>query len=189
MNHKDVIPDFIREALEGEPLDRAGVETTLVALADSTGAESPPAALRKRILAAAAQGPMRFAPFFDELGRLFDLGVDAVIRVLDRAGDEAQWEAGPHPSIRIFHLEGGPLTAGADAGFVRMPAGFQFPLHSHSAPERVLILEGGYSDSDGRVYRAGDIHEMLADTEHAFAVLPDGPLLFALVLHGPIAML
>jgi hypothetical protein len=189
MNPKDVLPDFIREALEGEPADREGVEALLVAITDATGTETPPAALRKRILAAATKGSMRFAPFFDELGRLFDLGVDAVMRVLDRAADESQWEPGPHPSIRIFHLAGGPLTAGADTGFVSMPAGFEFPLHRHSAAERVLILEGGYKDADGRVYRAGDVHEMAADTEHAFSALPDGPLVFALVLHGPIAML
>jgi len=189
MNSKDVLPDFVREALETEPSDRAGVEAALVAIGDASGAESPPEALRMRILGAATKGSMRFAPFFDELGRLFDLGVDAVMSVLDRAGDESQWEAGPHPAIRIFHLAGGPLTAGADTGFVRMPAGFQFPLHRHAASERVLILEGGYQDVDGRVYRAGDVHEMGAGTEHAFSVLSDGPLLFALVLHGPIEML
>ncbi len=189
MNHKDATPDFIREALEGLEPDSAGVEDALVALAVSSGVESPSPALKNRLLAAATKGPMRFAPFFDELGRLFDLGVEAVTRVLERSGVESEWETGPHPSIRVFHLEGGPVLAGADAGFVRMPAGFEFPLHVHSAAERVLILEGGYRDSDGRTYLAGDVHEMPAGTEHAFAVLPDRPLLFALVLHGPITIL
>ena len=95
MNHKDATPDFIREALEGLEPDRAGVEDALVALAVSTGVESPSPALKNRLLASATKGPMRFAPFFDELGRLFDLGVDAVTRVLERSGlgssGDEQW--------------------------------------------------------------------------------------------------
>jgi len=191
MNRQHALPEFVREALAAEglsPGDERAAETTLVALTESLGAETPPPALKSRLLAAATRGPMRFAPFFDELGRLFDLGVDAVVRVLERAGSESEWETGPHPLIRVFHLEPGPSLATADAGFVRMPAGFVWPSHRHSAKERVLILEGGYTESGGRVYRAGDIHEMTAATEHAFTVLPDGPLMLALVLHGDIEM-
>jgi anti-sigma factor ChrR (cupin superfamily) len=70
-----------------------------------------------------------------------------------------------------------------------MPASFEWPRHRHTGQERVLILEGAYRDSSGRLYRAGDIHEMGADTEHGFTVLPDSPLLLALVLHGQIEML
>ena len=199
MNRKEPLPDFILEALDqasgqarpgapdaGDPRE---VEAALVALAESPGAEAPGPALKNRILAAATAGPMRFAPFFDDLGRLFDLGVDAVVRVLERAGSEAEWEVGPHPSIRLFHLQAGPAVAGADTGFVRMPASFEFGPHQHGAVERALILEGGYQDSSGRVYRAGDVHEMGPGTEHSFSVLPEGPLMIALVLYGEIKML
>jgi len=176
MSRRDITPDLVREAL---------AET----LAESIGPEAPPAALRSRLLSAATTGPMRHAPFFDELARLFDLGVDAVVRVLERAGSESEWEPGPHPAIRLFHLQPGPSLAAADAGFVRMPASFEWPSHRHTAVERVLILEGAYRESGGRIYRAGDIHEMGPDTEHSFTVLPDVPLLLALVLHGEIKML
>ncbi len=177
MSRSDLPPDLVRVAL---------AET----LGDSLGAETPAPSLRSRLLAAATTGPMRHAPFFDELARLFDLGVDAVVRILERAGSESEWEPGPHPLIRLFHLEPGPSLATADAGFVRMPASFEWPRHRHTGgKERVLILEGAYRDSSGRVYRAGDIHEMGPDTEHSFTVLPDSPLLLALVLHGQIDML
>jgi hypothetical protein len=159
------------------------------ALAESVGSEAPPPALRSRLLAAATTGPMRHAPFFDELARLFDLGVDAVVRILERAGSDAEWEPGPHPAVRLFHLEPGPSLATADAGFVRMPASFEWPAHRHTAVERVLILEGGYRDSEGRIYRPGDIHEMGPETEHSFTTLPESPLLLALVLHGKIEMI
>jgi putative transcriptional regulator len=176
MRPRDIDPDVVREALASQ-------------FAESLGSEAPPPLLRQRLLAAATTGPMRHAPFFDELGRLFDLGVDAVVRVLERAGIASEWQPGPHPSIRLFHLEPGPSLAAADAGFVRMPASFAWPAHRHTAAERVLILEGGYRDSSGRVYLPGDVHEMAANTEHSFTVLPEKELLFALVLHGQIEML
>jgi len=193
MNRKDTLPKFVDEALamdrDSPASDAREIEGVLAALAASVGVEAPPAALKARLLASATTGPTRFAPFFDDLAHLFELGIDSVVRLLERAGLESEWEAGPHPSIRIFHLEPGPSLATADAGLVRMPAGFEWPGHRHSAPEKVLILEGGYSDSSGRVYRAGDVHEEDPGTEHSFTVLPDSPLLFALVLHGPIEML
>lgn len=193
MNRKHTLPEFIAEALQVDPGTRPGethdVENVLVALASSVGVESPPAALKARLLSAATTGPTRYAPLFDDLARLFDLGVDSVVRLLERSALESEWETGPHPSVRLFHLEPGPSLATADAGLVRMPPGFEWLGHRHSAPERVLILEGGYRDSGGQVYRAGDIHDMAAGTEHSFVVLADSPLLFALVLHGPIEML
>ncbi len=193
MNRKYNWPEFIGEALAIEQdsqqsNDVRQIEELLVALAASVGVEVPPAALKGRLLAAATTGPTRYAPLFDDIARLFDLGVDSVVRLLERAELESEWEVGPHPSIRLFHLEPGPSLATADAGLVRMPAGFNWAAHRHSALEKVLILEGGYRESTGRIYRAGDIHEMTAATEHSFVVLPDSPLVLALVLHGPITM-
>jgi putative transcriptional regulator len=193
MNRKGALPEFIDDAVSAEgdrtPSEARQLEDVLVALAASGGIEAAPPTLKARLLAAVTAGPTRFAPFFDDLAHLFQLGVDAVVRMLERAGIESEWEAGPHPSIRVFHLEPGLSLATADAGLVRMPANFAWPVHRHSGPEKVLILEGGYRDSSGRVYRAGDVHEMAAGTEHSFVVLADSPLLFALVLHAPIEML
>src|SRR6267154_6299994 len=104
MKRKDVLPEFVRDALGDGPNGTAGdaekVESVLVALAESAGSETPPPALRNRLLSAATAGPMRFAPFFDGLGRLFDLGQSAVVRVLERADSESEWEPGPHPAVR-----------------------------------------------------------------------------------------
>src|SRR5438105_1128682 len=128
MKRKDVLPDFVRDALGDSPETLAGdaeqLEPVLMVLAESAGSETPPPSLRRRLLSAATAGPMRFAPFFDGLGRLFDLEQSAVVRVLERADSESEWEPGPHPAIRLLHLTGGPALAGADAGLVRMPPSF-----------------------------------------------------------------
>jgi quercetin dioxygenase-like cupin family protein len=189
----DLVPDFVREAMaqDGEPsqAELAHVEGVLALVAMADVPAMPSRGVKERLLATASTGPMRYAPMFDRLARLFDLGVEAVVQVLERADIESEWEPGPDPNIGVFHLTGGPSLATADVGLVKMPAGFAWPGHRHRGDERVLVLEGAYRDSAGSLYRAGDLHEMSAGTEHAFVVLPEKPLVFALVLHAPIEML
>src|SRR5258708_24823812 len=110
MNRKDLVPEFVRDAVGADesPTAAQNLETVLVALAETAGKQAPPPALRDRILAQATTGPMRFAPFFDQLAKFFALGVDAVVRTLERAESESEWEAGPHPAIGLLHLEAGP---------------------------------------------------------------------------------
>ncbi|HVZ34889.1 MAG TPA: cupin domain-containing protein, partial [Polyangiaceae bacterium] len=84
------------------------------------------------------------------------------------------------------HFQAGPSLGSADTGLVRMAAGLAFPRHRHIGAERVLVLEGGYRDSSGRVVIAGDAVEMPDGSRHAYRVLPDGPLVFALVLESGI---
>src|SRR5215510_9504122 len=72
MNPNEIVPEFIREAL-GEPPtsgEERALEHALVSMAETVGIEPPRRALRDRLLAAATTGPMRYAPFFDQLRRL-----------------------------------------------------------------------------------------------------------------------
>jgi hypothetical protein len=190
---RDTLPHFVQEAMGAgggseqtlaRELDRA-----MSAVAAALPPEVPVSSAKGRLLAAATTGPMRHAPFFDRLVEMFDLGRDSIIRVLQRAASESEWEPGPHPSIRVFHFQAGPALAGADTGLVRMPPTFAWPLHRHAGVERVLILEGAYHEEGGRVYRAGDIHEMGPGSQHSFVVPPGAPLLFAVALFGGIEIL
>ncbi len=189
---RNTVPEFVQDVVgdvAGEESGREGAvarefERVTLAMALALPPETPAPASRGRLLVSATAGPMRYAPFFDRLARMFDLGRDAVVRVLERAASESEWEPGPHPSLRVLHFPGGPSVAKADTGLVRMPADFAWPLHRHGGIERVLILEGAYTEVGGRVYRAGDIHEMGPGSEHAFTVAPGAPLLFAIVLFG-----
>src|SRR5258708_10684725 len=122
MNRKDLVPEFVRDAVGADesPIAAQNLETVLVALAETAATQAPPPALRDRILATATTGPMRFAPFFDQLAKFFDLGVDAVMRTLERAESESEWEAGPHPAIGLLHLEAGPPDAEGHGGHLRV---------------------------------------------------------------------
>jgi anti-sigma factor ChrR (cupin superfamily) len=67
---------------------------------------------------------------------------------------------------------------------VRLAAGLRFPVHRHKGEEKLLILEGSYTDSTGTVYRSGDLHEMAEGTEHGFVVDDKEPCIAAVVEHG-----
>ncbi|MCU0682342.1 MAG: cupin domain-containing protein [Polyangiaceae bacterium] len=118
------------------------------------------------------------------LGLYFDLppaGVDALVT---SAFDPARWlDAGFFPGLMLFHLDGGPRVAGADAGLVRIPAGSAFPRHRHLGDEYAFVLQGAFTDDQGGTYQRGDVLFMPGDSEHSFDVLPGDDLLYALILY------
>jgi hypothetical protein len=189
---RDALPQFVREAMDADgPREALARELgrAMDAMPLALPTEVPAQAARARLLAAATTGPTRHAPFFDRLARIFDLERDSIIRILERAASESEWEPGPHPSVRVLHFQGGPAVAGADTGLVRMPSDFTWPLHRHAGVERVLSLEGEYEEAGGALYRSGDIHEMGPRSEHSFRVTPGAPLLLAVALFGGIEIL
>ncbi|MGE0327103.1 MAG: cupin domain-containing protein [Polyangiaceae bacterium] len=186
---KELLPDWAIEALESDDaLDEAArgdalaaVSNSLAALSNLLPTETPSAERRARLFAT-LESDQRYAPFTSRLARLFDLNEAAIDALLPRTVGP-DWEAFPIPGVELLHLDGGPATSGADVGLVRLAPGASFPLHRHLGHETALILEGGYTDSGGRDYHAGDVAEMSVDTEHEFTAGPDG-CVFAVVVFG-----
>lgn len=140
--------------------------------------------LRARLLAGAAAPERRFAPFIARLARLIDVAHDRARDLLADLARPEIWQ--PFlPGVDLVHLAGGPATAGADVGFVRVKAGHTFPLHHHRGDERVLVLQGGFTDSAGALVSAGDLVHQGGGTSHSLTALPDGPdLIYAVVVFG-----
>jgi hypothetical protein len=184
MARRKDLPEFVLEALE------TASDEELIATADSLGwlaaaveREPVSAAARQRLLDAVAKN--RFLPFVDRLSDFFDLGVERIQEIVQSIDEAASWESGPLPGIDLIHFPGGARVAAADNGIVRMAPGLPFPKHKHLGIERVLILEGGYTDDKGRVWRAGDLHVADQTVEHAFVVLDEGAV-YAVSLDGDI---
>lgn len=172
------LPELLREADDGARLLDA-----LTALCPPP--KAPPQLLRERLLATVARPRLRFAPLFTALGELFDLGDTDLAGIFERAADSRAWTQVPIPGVQLLHLRAGPRVAAADNGLVRIQAGAHFPTHLHLGSERVLVLDGGYRDREsGRVYRAGDLHEMLEGSSHAYTALPERDLLLAVSVVG-----
>lgn len=155
----------------------------LAALSSSLPLQPPPAALRERLLAS-ARGPARFSPFIDRLARLIDVAAERARELLASLEHPGTWLPSPGVNIHLVHLVGGPACAGADVGFVRVTAGTTFPHHRHVGAEHVLVLQGGYRDSDGSHVGTGDLADMPADSAHEFTADPGQDLIYAVVVHG-----
>lgn len=181
---KPLAPDPVLDALGAlGPEEQAQLEE-LVALGEEQGVEPSPGA-RERLLADVSRVPLRYAPFFGRLQQMFDLEQPAIHELFGRFSQPAEWEVF-RPGVELLHFQAGPGLGGADTGLVRMAAGLVFPRHRHIGAERVLVLEGGYRDSSGGVFAAGDSVEMPDGSRHSYQVLPDGPLVFAIVLESGI---
>jgi anti-sigma factor ChrR (cupin superfamily) len=138
----------------------------------------------QRLLSAIDDLPLRYAPFYGRIATLWDTSEEAVIGVLEQAKDPRAWYNPGLWGLQLIDVQGGPRTAGADLHLVKFKAGMRFPHHRHPGPEALLVLEGNYTDSDGRFVGPGDIHEMAPGTDHAFQVGSAGPCIAASLQSG-----
>ncbi|HVY39800.1 MAG TPA: cupin domain-containing protein [Polyangia bacterium] len=145
-------------------------------------AESPPAAARARLLDALS-GAGRFQPLLAALGRLTDLGADALSAVLSRIDQAASWTEGA-PGVSYFHFTPGPGAPAPAAGIVRVRPGAVFPRHRHLGPEVGFVLDGVLVEN-GQRHAAGSVIESAVGSEHEFAAAPGRDLLIV-SLHGGI---
>jgi putative transcriptional regulator len=137
---------------------------------------------------AAAESRGRLAAFSTQIAALFEVPLDKARALLDAVDAEEAWEPGPVDGIQLLHLKGGPALAAADTGFVRFPAGMAWPLHRHVGLEKMLILEGGIVDDEGREWRAGSELQMPPGSQHSFTILPERDCISAVVVHEGIEM-
>lgn len=191
---RELLPELVTGSLEDERAEEVAAHLATcrecaAELEDLTAAFAelalalpgapPPPALRERVLASVAAGG-RFADWVGRVAALVDLAADAVGALLDSIDRAASWSPGPVEGTAIIHFEGGPACAGCVTGFVRVEPGVLFPTHKHLGEERVLILQGAYTDDDGTVYRRGEVAVKEAGSSHSYRALADGPpLVFA----------
>jgi hypothetical protein len=171
---RDLVLDaFLRELQELET-ETEHLEAGLVQLSEALAPVAPPAELRARLMAALPVSG-RYERFAAGVAELLDLGLDRARALLDKLDDATGFSV-EMPGIALCWVDGGPRVANAVRGFVRVAAGTHFPKHAHLGEERVLVLQGSYSDpTRGRVLRPGDVDVMDADTAHDYVVPADGP--------------
>jgi anti-sigma factor ChrR (cupin superfamily) len=137
----------------------------------------------RRLSGAIAELPLRYAPFFAQLAQLFDLPEADVERELGRARRQG-FSLTLVPGVRSFTLRAGGRRHGKRARLLRLAPGAELPCHRHRGPERVLVLEGSYRDSNGTEVRAGGEQLMPAHSEHGLRASRHGPCVAAVVEQG-----
>lgn len=185
------LPQAIREALaDVEDVDEAersaGAEHAselLDRMAALIDASPPSPLLEARLLSEIGAAPLRYAPFFSRLAALFDLEESAIEQRLTALRDAASWKRTGLRGVERIMVSPGPQLASAQTSFVRFAPGAHFPKHSHVGFEQVFVLEGSYTDDTGVRHGPGNLHEMVADSEHEFWVGEGEPCIAASVLH------
>jgi quercetin dioxygenase-like cupin family protein len=200
----DLIPDYVLGALPADEqrevddlvagsaeLQREVDRVTEALAVTARDTVVPPPSLRARLLQTLTSVD-RFAPFVDELTRIFELP-EATLRKLLARIDEHEWETSllgvELASAELFHFPVGPRLreTGAAGGVVRIRAGATFPQHRHNGDELTFVLEGGYI-ADGRTYGPGATIPMSGGTEHHYQAAPERDLVI-IVLHRGITLL
>ncbi len=110
----------------------------------------------------------RLSYFTAQVAELFDLSMAAAADLLRRAETEEAWEEGPAEGVKLLVVNCGPRVPEALTALVKVEPGATFPTHPHFGAERVLVIEGGYTDSMGREVWRGEVHDMSPDSEHSF---------------------
>ncbi|MDX2052923.1 MAG: cupin domain-containing protein [Polyangiaceae bacterium] len=181
------VPNFVRESFEGEEASSAPDEKLLSSLAQLPAAlpKVPPSdAVLARLMAQVEELPHRYAPFLPRIATLLELDEAAAEKLLSGAAEASAWRFGGLPGLRTFDVTGGPSLGAAQTFFIRFAPGARLPEHRHEGREQVLILEGGYREYSGKVYEAGDLHEMAAGSTHGFVVFPNEPCVALAVYRG-----
>lgn len=132
----------------------------------------------RRLMASVGGG--RFDAFADRLARIFDVTVDRAREFLGLIERPASWVPQVVPGIFFVHFEGGPATAAADCGFVRLVPGALFPPHTHLGTEITLILSGKVHDvTNDRVIGPGEEYVRPEGSTHHLVCIGDEDCIYA----------
>jgi hypothetical protein len=150
-------------------------------LIDGVTPVAPPPSVRERLLASVAAG--RFERFVDRFAAMYDVAVARARELFAMIDDPSTYDR-QLPGAALIHFQGGPACAGADCGFVLLPAGAHFPWHRHNGAEDILVLQGASIDCDGTVTHVGETDHRDAGTEHEFSAAPGDDLIFCARVWG-----
>ena len=179
MTHpKNEEDEFLRELRD---LDEAS-DDAIAPLANALPTASTDGGVRSRLLAS-TETTHRFEELVDVIANDADLPASRVDELLLAIDQPETWESGPAPGIDLFHFDGGPKTARAITGFVRIETGGTFPEHGHLGAEVVVILQGEARDTrTGKVHGRGDRVTATPGDEHALVVTSDIPFVYLAVV-------
>jgi putative transcriptional regulator len=166
-----------------DPPERLLRELEAMDAASSSASPSAPSELRARLLDS-ARTTHRFEDVLAQIALDADLSDDTTAALLLAIDEPARWSPGPMPGLSLLHFDGGPKTAGAITGFVRIEPGARFPEHDHGGEEIGVILQGQLRDTaTGRLHGRGDRLVHHPGTEHALEAVSRIPVIYLAIAH------
>jgi quercetin dioxygenase-like cupin family protein len=148
------------------------------ALATAVEPVAPAQSVKRRLLASAGGG--MFEAFSARMATLYEVTRDRARELLGLIERPASWVPQIIPGISFVDFEGGPSTAAADCGFVRLTPGTVFPPHTHLGEEAVIVLSGQIHDPvNNRTIVAGEDYVQLEGTTHYLVCVGDQDCIYA----------
>ena len=117
--------------------------------------EAPRPELRDRLFQS-VEHLERFTPFAKRLGELIAVPTRDARRALHGFFDVGSWPLSPLPGMRALPLSPGPSHAHLRAILACFQPTSMVPRHRHFGHEAILVFQGAFQSSDGRVIRVGD---------------------------------
>lgn len=179
--HRDAHSDFVGDLGAS---DQTALDYGLVALSAVLPLDGGPPRGAERLKSAVSELPLRYAPFFGRLSKLWQVSEERVQRELTRAKDPKGWALTLLPGVKTFEVVSAGQRVGPRARLLWFTAGVHFPKHRHRGSERVLVLEGSYADSTGCQVSAGEEQVMQPGSEHELRVLGEHDCIAAVAEHG-----
>jgi putative transcriptional regulator len=121
------------------------------------------------------QGVGRFEHLLEQVAQLFDLSTEEARTIVTKVDQPEAFEVQLAPGVWVCPVNAGPrvVEEGAFTVLLKLEPGAEFPRHTHGGEEKVLILEGGYQDSNGKEYWRGELDVREKGTSHSFKGLPE----------------
>jgi anti-sigma factor ChrR (cupin superfamily) len=143
----------------------------------------PHPSVRQRLLASMERAP-RLEAYVEPVAELLDVPRSKAREYLWRIDDPSRWRPTPFEGVQSLFVKGGPATAGALVGFLRVEPGHRLPLHDHLGPEHGLLLQGRARDPEGRIHGPSTRVDMASGSRHEFEALPIVDCVFLVIAHG-----
>ncbi len=165
----------------------ASYQQTADAIGSAIQPVAPSPEVKQRLLASVGSG--RFEAFAARMARMYDVTIDRGRELLGLIERAASWIPQVVPGISFVDFEGGPATAGADCGFVRLAPGAVFPPHTHLGDETTTILSGQVHDPvSGRTIGPGEDYNHAEGSTHYLVCVGDEPCIYATRAHNGISL-
>jgi len=153
-------------------------EQTTGALGAAVAPVAPAPEVLARLMASVGGG--RFEAFSARMAAMFEVTLERARELLGLIDRPASWIRQVVPGISFVHFEGGPSTAAADCGFVRLAPGATFPPHTHLGEEMTTILAGRVHDLvNDRVIGPGEDYIRPEGSTHYLVCIGDEACIYA----------
>lgn len=98
----------------------------------------------------------RFSGFAPRLGELLAVSRNDARRALHAFADVNSWPLHPLPGMRAFPLASPSVAAGGRAILACFEPTSMVPPHRHWGDETILVFQGAFESSEGRIIAIGD---------------------------------